>query len=126
MAKNDKKVLVIEDELSLSRAVSEALGIENFNVKSAVNAESGMQNVHEFKPDLILLDLILPGKNGFEFLKDLRAQPEYAKTPVIVMSNLGDEVEIKQAMELGAVDFLIKVDNDLNQITKIVKKYVRK
>jgi DNA-binding response OmpR family regulator len=126
MSANDKKVLVIEDEVSLQRAIAEVLRMEGLSVETASDAGRGMEITRSFKPDLILLDLILPGKNGFEFLEELRQQPEFSKLPVIVLSNLGDEEDVKQGMKLGAVDFLIKVDNDLNQISKVVNKYLKK
>jgi len=125
MSGTEKKVLVVEDEISLQRAIAESLRTEGILVETAADAGRAMEITRSFKPGLILLDLILPGKNGFEFLKDLRQQPEFSNLPVIVLSNLGDEEDIKQGMKLGAMDFLIKVDNDLKQISKVVNKYLK-
>ncbi|HLC44997.1 MAG TPA: response regulator [Patescibacteria group bacterium] len=118
------KILIIEDEPSLLKAMEEALLVHDFQVATAVDAGRGMEQVQEFKPDLILLDIILPGKNGFEILKELKSSPEYAKIPVIIMSNLGDEEEINQSMSLGAADYLVKAEYDLNEIVNRIKKYL--
>lgn len=116
--------MIVEDEPALLRALAEALSLENFQVEQAMDAERAEAILGQFRPDLILLDLILPGKNGFELLKELKSSPELRKIPVIILSNLGDEEEINQGMKLGAVDFLIKADYDLAEVVKIVKKHL--
>ncbi|MEK9180806.1 MAG: response regulator [Patescibacteria group bacterium] len=120
-----KRILVIEDEPALLRAIGEALTMDGFQAMTAVDAEQGMALLRDARPNLILLDLILPGKNGFEVLKELKASPEYSKIPVIILSNLGDEEEIQQGLKLGAANFLIKADYDLAGIVGIVKKYLK-
>ncbi len=120
-----KRILVIEDEPALLKAMTEALSLDGFTVDSAIDAESGMAMLQAVRPNLILLDLILPGKNGFEILKEIKGTPEYAGIPVIILSNLGDEEEIQQGMKLGAKDFLIKADYDLADLVQIVKKYLK-
>lgn len=120
-----KKILIIEDEPSLLKALGEALSIEGFEVAQAIDAERGMSLLRQTRPDLILLDLILPGKNGFEVLKELKASPEYSKIPVIILSNLGDEEEIQQSLKFGAVDFLIKADYDLASLVGVIKKCLK-
>lgn len=120
-----KKILIIEDEPSLLKALGEALSIEGFEVAQAIDAERGMSLLQQTRPDLILLDLILPGKNGFEVLKELKASPEYSKIPVIILSNLGDEEEIQQSLKFGAVDFLIKADYDLASLVGVIKKCLK-
>lgn len=118
------KILVIEDEPSILKAIEEALLMHDYQVRTASNAARGMEILQEFKPELLLLDLILPGKNGFEVLHELKSSPLYMNMPVIILTNLGDEEEIRRGMELGAADFLIKADYDLEEIVKIIKKYL--
>jgi DNA-binding response OmpR family regulator len=119
-----KKILVIEDEPSILKAMVEVLEMHGYRVFSATDGERGLALADEVKPDLILLDLILPGKNGFEVLKDLKSSAGLADIPVIISSNLGDEEEVQQGLQLGAADYLIKADYDLNEVVKIVAKYL--
>jgi DNA-binding response OmpR family regulator len=121
MAKN---ILVVEDEPSILKAMAEALRADGFEVQTAVDAERATALIAEKIPDLIMLDLILPGKNGFELLKELKASPSAKGVPVVIMSNLGDEEEVDQGLRLGAADYLIKADYDLSDIVKIIKKHV--
>jgi len=118
------KILVIEDEPAIQKAIAEALRGEGFEIETSFDAEEGLNITKMFRPDLILLDLLLPGKNGFEFMNDLKKEPDIANTPIVILSNLGDEEEIKQGMSLGAKDYLIKADYDLQDVVKIVKKYL--
>jgi len=117
------RILIIEDEPALLKVVAETLRTENFEVATATDAEKGQALLPRFKPDLILLDLILPGKNGFEFLKEIKGSAEFSKIPVIILTNLGDEEEIRQGLNLGAVDYLIKADYDLEDVVNLVRKY---
>lgn len=119
-----EKILVIEDEPSILKAMEEGLSIHGYSVAAALDATRGLELVDTFKPDLILLDLVLPGMNGFEALQLLKRNPATSKIPVIILSNLGDEEEIRQGLSYGAVDFLIKADNDLEQIVNTIKKYL--
>ncbi len=120
------KIMVIEDEPAILKALTEVLQMNGYEVASAVNGEQGLNTIADFKPDMILLDLILPGKNGFEVLKEVKASPENSRVPVIILSNLGDEEEIQQGLKLGAADFLIKADYDLSEVVKIIAKYLKK
>ena len=81
--------------------------------------------IQSFQPDLILLDLVLPGKNGFQFLKEIKESEKTKKIPVVILSNLGDEEEVRQGLKLGAIDFLIKADYDLDEVVEIIKKYLK-
>lgn len=120
------KIMVIEDEPAILKALIEVLQMNGYEVASAANGEQGLNTIADFKPDMILLDLILPGKNGFEVLKEVKASPENSRVPVIILSNLGDEEEIQQGLKLGAADFLIKADYDLSEVVKIIAKYLKK
>lgn len=120
----NEKILVVDDEPSIQKAIAEALRMEDFVVFTAADGEQAMELVKQNKPDLILLDLILPGKNGFEVLKEIKSFGEFSKIPIIILSNLGDEEEIRQGMRMGAADYLIKADYDLHEVVAIIKKHL--
>lgn len=122
---NSKKILVVEDEPSILKAMAEVLALNGYQVISATDGEHGLVLASQAKPDLILLDLILPGKNGFEVLKELKSSAELSSIPVVISSNLGDEEEVQQGLKLGAADYLIKADYDLNEVVKIVAKHLK-
>ena len=108
MADNKRKILIIEDDKFLRDLISQKLLREGFNVVSAVDGEDGFKKAKEEKPDLVLLDLILPGIDGFEVLSKIREEAGLADLPVIILSNLGQKEDIEKGIQLGAVDYLIK------------------
>ncbi|MBI2573973.1 MAG: response regulator [Candidatus Wildermuthbacteria bacterium] len=103
-----QKILVIEDDKFLRELVIQKLAREGFETSEAVDGEDGVKKVKEEKPDLVLLDLILPGIDGFEALKRMKDDPELAKIPVIILSNLGQKDDVEKGLKLGASDYLIK------------------
>ncbi len=103
-----KKILVIEDDKFLRELMIKKLANEGFEVSSAADGEEGIRCVKEKQPDLILLDLILPGLDGFGVLTKLQEDPALPKIPVIILSNLSQREEIEKARQLGVKDFLIK------------------
>jgi len=122
-----KKILFIEDEMRLHKNFEELFKTENFELISSYDGESGLRLAEETTPDLILLDLILPRKNGFEVLKELKNNPRLSNIPVIVLTNVGGVQDIEKALSLGAHTFLEKVnyslDDVLEKIKEILKKY---
>ena len=122
----NKKVLVVEDEKVLGDLLSRRLEKEELNFKLAVNAEEGFKKAKEMEPDLILLDIILPGISGFELLEKLKTDPETKEIPVIILSNLGQKSEVSKGRELGALDYLVKADFDLDEIIAKIKKTLDK
>ena len=117
-----KKVLFIEDESALQRAMSEALEVHGYEVFLANDGEIGIRMAHDKKPDVVLLDLILPRKNGFEVLTELKKDPETNPIPVIILTNLEGTEEVQKAIELGAKTFLIKANYGLNEIIKRIEE----
>src|SRR5512141_2250993 len=104
-----KKVLLVEDDLDIQRIYTEKLKNNGFNVILAPDASNGLQYAKAEKPNIILLDIMLPGKmNGFELLEILKKDDNLRKIPVIVMTNL--DTEKKQALDIGANDYLIKAN----------------
>lgn len=103
-----KKILIIEDDKFLRELIAQKLLKDNYDIAEAVDGEAGMKSVKEEKPDLILLDLILPGIDGFEVLARVKADPMLSQIPVIILSNLGQKDDIERGLKMGAVDYLIK------------------
>jgi CheY-like chemotaxis protein len=117
-----KTILVVEDDTILRDLISQKLKKENkYEIVEAIDGEEGIKKARETKPDLVLLDLILPGIDGFGVLEQIKKDPETAKIPVIILSNLGQKEEIEKGLKLGATDFLIKAHFTLSEIVKKVK-----
>src|SRR3989344_3402051 len=119
-----KKVMIVEDDPLLHNLLADKMTIlreKGVEVYPMVNAEEGLEKVTEAKPDLVLLDLVLPGMNGFEFLEKLRQLPELEKTPVVVLSNLSGEEDKERARKLGVVAYFIKADFSLSEISGAVE-----
>lgn len=102
------KILIVEDDKFLRELIVAKLSKENYDVVVAVDGEEGIKKVKEEKPGLILLDLILPGIDGFEVLSQIKNDPSVAHIPVIIVSNLGQREDIERGISLGANDYLIK------------------
>jgi DNA-binding response OmpR family regulator len=117
-----KKILLVEDESALQKTLGEVLGQEGYEIFSALNGEVGLRMAKDIKPDLILLDLILPKLHGFEVLKGLKGNEETKGIPVIVLTNLESMADIEKAIELGAKGYLVKAQYSLEEIVKKVKE----
>jgi DNA-binding response OmpR family regulator len=116
------RVLVVEDDNFLRKILVMKFEAEGFQVESAADGEAGLHQVVANPPDLMLLDMILPNMNGFEVLAEMRTNKLTSKVPVIVLSNLGQEEDIKRATELGAVDFLVKSNLSIMEVVQKVKE----
>lgn len=114
------KILIVEDDPSLRLALSVKLEQEKFEVITAKDGEEALEKFLE-KPSLILLDLLLPKKSGFEFLEKIRQKEEFKGTKVWILSVLSSEDDIKRGLELGAVEYLVKADLDINELIKNIK-----
>ncbi len=117
-----KTILFIEDETALQKTLSEVLRQEDYKVISSLDGEGGLNLAKLEKPDLILLDLILPKMNGFDVLANLKASPETKKIPVIVMTNLENLENVEKAIEAGAMTYLCKAQYSLTEILEKIKK----
>lgn len=111
-----KGVLVIEDDKYLQNLFIHKLIASGLKVESAVDAEDAFKILEKWKPDVILLDLILPDVDGFGILERLKKDERFAPIPVIVLSNLGEQKDIDRALHLGAQEFMIKVNFNLEEI----------
>lgn len=117
-----KKILVIEDDKILREALIEALTTANFKIVSAVDGDEGVKKARTEKPDLILLDIILPGKNGYNVLLDLSKDEELKKIPVIILTVIDSEYSIETCKIAGAKDYIIKSEYSLTEIVKKVRQ----
>ena len=115
------KILIVEDEKVLSSALSIKFENEGFEVKVVESGDLAMSAVQTFKPDIILLDLLLPKKQGKEVLKELKADPELKLIPVVILSNLDSDDDIKACLTLGAVDYFVKANHPIKEIIEKVK-----
>jgi len=117
-----KKILFVEDESALQKTFGERLSPEGYEVIPALDGEIGLRLAKTKKPDLILLDLILPKVNGFEVLKELKEDKETKDIPVIVLTNLEGIGDVDKAIKLGATTYLVKAQYSLEELVEKIKK----
>ena len=123
----DKKILIVEDDQFLREFYQELLQGEGFLVDVAPDGEIALKKIQEEPYSLILLDIMLPKKDGLQILRDLKIKPAANKNVIIVaLTNLGQDAVIKQAFELGAAGFLIKSSLNPDQVLTEVKNYLQK
>jgi DNA-binding response OmpR family regulator len=118
------KILLVEDEEALSGIVKEELQGKGHEVKVAADGEEALVFAKTFQPNMILLDLVLPKKNGMEVLSALKIDPELKKIPVIVLSNLAEDESIKRAIGLGADDYFVKTQHSIYEVIEKVQKFI--
>ena len=111
MNNNKPVVLIVEDEAIFRVVFTGVLRGNEYTVHEAVDGEQGLEMVKSKKPDIILLDLVLPKMNGFDVLKAIKTDKDIKHIPVIVLSVLGEEDKMQMAFSLGANDYMIKGDN---------------
>ena len=118
------RVLIVEDEEFLLRAVKDNLESEGYAVTTAADGEEAMERIRKERPDLILLDLLMPKRDGFYVLEEVKKNPEWKLIPIIVLSNLGGDVEIKKALDMGADDYFVKSQHPIEEVIAKVKEYL--
>jgi len=123
-----KSILLVDDDNDLRTIMSMKLQAAGFNVLEAVNGEEGITQAREYNPDLVILDVDMPKKNGIETLSDMHNDPELSKLKVVFLTNYGDSqgagVDIKYATDLGALGYLKKTD-DLSVILDKIKQFIK-
>ncbi len=122
---NPKKITIAEDDQFLSNAYRVKLTKEGYNVKMVADGQELIDSLKTDKPDLIILDLLMPKKDGFEALKEIKANPNLKNVPVIIASNLGQTNDIDQGMKLGASDYIVKSDLSLEDLVKKIKDFIK-
>ncbi len=120
------KILIVEDDVFFQKFYTSKLTEKGFEVSIAADGEDALQKITEVKPDLILLDIIMPKKDGFEVLTAVKANPQTRDIPIIVFSSLGQEDDIKKAKSLGALDYIYKSFYDFDLLLTKINTYGKK
>lgn len=120
------KVLIIEDDKVLSRVYGIKMEKEGYDVTKLSNGVDAVETAKDIKPDIIILDLMMPEKDGFETMKDLKADADTKKIPVMVVSALGTESDIKKLMDMGAHKYIVKPSSMFNDILKSIEEIISK
>lgn len=118
------RVLVAEDDAFLIQVHEKKLAKEGFEVTIARNGQEAIDFAKEKKPDIIILDLIMPIKDGFETLKELKSDPELKEIKVVVMTNLSQDEDRERVMNLGAVDFIVKSNISFKEVVQNIKQHL--
>lgn len=118
-----KKILIVEDESVLLNVLKDRFDAEGWSVQTAEDGEIATELINKDKFDLVLLDLMLPKKDGFEVLKEVRENPELRDLPIVVLFNLGADDDIKKAIALGANDYFVKTQHPIGEILEKAKQY---
>ncbi|MDX1607818.1 MAG: response regulator [Candidatus Spechtbacterales bacterium] len=120
-----KTILLVEDDPLIIRMYQNKLSADGYNVETAFNGEEGLTKIRKQKPDLILLDVMMPRMNGIEVLKNLKENDDTKDIPVIFLTNLGDnEEDIEKAKDMGATDYLVKSEISLSDLSEKVKEFI--
>ncbi len=124
MKKN--KILIIEDETVMRESLKDVLEKENYDISVAADGEEGIELIKSFSPDLILLDIILPKKDGFDVLNELKDSNEDGKVdiPVVLLTNISGMENVQKALDLGATTYLVKADYQLEEVVGKVKELI--
>lgn len=121
----EKAVLIIEDDKFLRDLLARKLKKEGYSVFEATDGNEGLELVKTKKPHLVLLDLILPGMDGFDVLAEIKRNPETSNIPVIILSNLGQKEEIEKGLRLGALDYLVKAHSNPAEIVTKIREAIK-
>jgi len=117
-----KKILLIEDDKILVRVYANKLKKAGYSVLFQENGKEALERAKKEKPDLIILDLVMPEKDGFETLEDIKTDEKTKKIPVLIISNLGQEADQEETKKLGAVKHLVKANVSFKEIQKEIDK----
>lgn len=123
--KLSKKVLIVEDDALLAKVLSQAFAKEGFKVSIVGNGLEVVEKVKSFIPDIIMLDLLLPGLDGFAVMRELQGDAKLKKIPVVILSNLDDAGDVKSTRVLGAETYFIKANTSMQTIVDYVKNKLK-
>ena len=120
-----KRILIVEDEKTLRETLEDYLKEDGFEVKIAKDGETGMNLIKEEEFDLIVLDIILPKKDGFKILEEVKKDEKRKNIPVIILTNLESVEDIQKAFERGVTNYLVKSDHSLIEVSEKIKKILK-
>lgn len=126
MDATSKKVLIVEDDTLLLVTLTHQFEDAGYVVVSADNGEDGIERFVAEKPDAVVMDVMMPRKDGVEMLEEIKARVPDTKVPFIVLSNANDMDYVARAMGLGAVAYLLKSDRQIDSVVKLVEEKIRK
>lgn len=118
----EKLILLVDDDLTLLEMYQDRLKTEGFNIVQATNGEEALKKIRETKPSLVILDVMMPKINGFDVLKNIRADEELKNIPVIILTALIQDVDRAQGKKLGATDYIVKSETMPGEIIEKIKK----
>ena len=126
-SETSRKILLVEDDEFLSSLLKNRLLKEGLEVILAHDGEEAIKLLKNEKPNLILLDIILPKKSGFEVMEEIRSNPSLAveKIPIIIISNLGQETDVERGKELGAIEYFVKAKTSLDDLVEKIKSFLK-
>lgn len=120
-----KKILIVEDDQFILNSFRVKLQKAGFEVQIATNGQEALKVLSQFIPDLIILDLVLPVKDGFAVLEELKSNEQYRPIPVLITSSLGQKEDIEKGMALGATDYITKTKLTLDQLVAKVNSLIK-
>lgn len=121
---NKGKILLVEDDITLSRMYEKKFTTDGYEVVTAYDGWDGLKKAESEKPSLVLLDILLPGLDGLAIFKKMRSQTQTFNTPVILLTNVGEEDAIYECFKLGAVDYLVKSEVTPSQVVEKVESFL--
>jgi two-component system alkaline phosphatase synthesis response regulator PhoP len=125
MTVQKKKILIVEDDRSLQAALDEVISQDGFEIASAFDGEEALAKIAEFAPDLILLDIILPKKDGYEVLSEIKKNEKTKNIPVLILTNLEEVDNVQKALDLGATTFMVKSDFSLKDVVGKIREAIK-
>lgn len=120
-----KKILLVEDDQFLGSLMKNRFVKEGFDIDWVTNGDDAIAKLKDAPHDLILMDIILPGASGFEVMEKITAEPQVGSTPIIIISNLGQESDIARGRELGAAAYLVKADTPIDLLVQKVREFLK-
>lgn len=124
MDEHKKKILIIEDDEHVSKVYQMKFSMAGYSTVFVSNGEEAVEKITAEKPDLIILDLMVPKKDGFAILEEVKKNPSVASIPIIVLSNLGGKGDQDRALSLGAKEYMVKVNYSMQEVIEHAKSYL--
>jgi DNA-binding response OmpR family regulator len=115
------KVLIVEDDVYLVKAYEAKLATSGFEVKIVTDGDQALEAMASFKPDVVVLDIVMPRRDGYAFLEEVKKHEEYKKIPIIVASNLGQKSDIEKVKDMGVVEYIVKSDMSLDDLVAKIR-----
>lgn len=120
------KILVVDDSPALLELYDFTLSSEGHKVETAKDGVDALNKIKKEKPDLILLDILMPNKDGFETLEELKKEKETSSIPVLLLTNVDEQSKVEHGMKLGATDYIVKFQQTPNQVVEEIRQVLQK